>query len=297
MRRILKNNNGNNHLKIGELPDIRMVAIGDLLFHEDPDEERLLNLVNRLGIEGFLKNPPIVAEDPADHRFIVLDGANRVTALIKLKFDHIPVQVVHIEDDRLTIRCWHHAVEKLGKDYFFQKIGEMPAVRIADGGRKPDGEENGEIVEESGADGYLCTLTFENGEIFSIFNTGGLLEEVEHLKKITDLYLHTPLSDRVSYTNLAHLKNNYPEFQTLFTFRTFEKEELLKVVYSGKKLPAGITRVLLPKRALGLNIQLEFLKSALTLEEKRHWLEETIHKMVLSKSIRFYQEPTFVFDE
>jgi hypothetical protein len=39
------------------------------------------------------------------------------------------------------------------------------------------------------------------------------------------------------------------------------------------------------------------LKSSLTLEEKNHWLQEMIHKMVMNKSLRFYQEPTFVFDE
>lgn len=37
----------NNHLRIGELPVLRIVSIGKLVFHEEPDEERLLNLVNR----------------------------------------------------------------------------------------------------------------------------------------------------------------------------------------------------------------------------------------------------------
>jgi hypothetical protein len=277
----------NNHLKIGELPHLRVVPARELCFHEDPDEGRLLNMVNRLGAEGILKNPPIVAETDSPGRLIILDGANRVTALIKLNFEHIPVQVVHIGDDNLALRCWHHAVEKFGKDYFLQKIAGFPDIIISR--ITPHDNPSG--------DGYLCTLTFENGETFTARHSGGLIEQVERLKKITDLYLHTSLSDRVSYSNLEHLKNNYPEFQTLLTFRTFENRELLEIVVSGKRLPAGVTRVILPKRALGLNIRMEFLKSALTLEEKNHWLTETIHKMVLNKTIRFYQEPTFRFDE
>ncbi len=288
------NNNGNNHIKIGELPDIRVVSARDLHFHEDPDEERLLGLVNRLGGESVLKNPPIVADCGNDSGFIILDGANRVTALLKLNFDHIPVQVVAINDPLLTIKSWNHAVEKLGRQFFMEKLSEMDGINIKE-------ERLFESIEDSGypinSKGYLCSFAFEDGSTISAFNNGELFDMVSKLKKITDLYLHKPLSDRVSYTNLAHLKHNYPEFRTLMTFRKFAKEELPEIVFAGEKLPAGITRVLLPKRALGLNIQLEFLKSSLTLDEKNHWLTEMIHRMVLSKSIRFYQEPTFVFDE
>lgn len=300
----MSKNHGFNHLKIGELPDIRIVSLSELCFHEDPDEERLLSLANRLGADGSLKNPPIVTDPGSGQRLVILDGANRATALIKLGYQHIPAQVVALDDPLLTVQCWHHAVEKLGKEYFMERLSMMADIKIAKGtaisnGNGDDGEES--IVANSGNadehDGYICSLTFEDGATISAFNGGGLLEQVEKLCRITDLYLHTPYSDRVSYTKLSSLKHNYPDFRTLLTFRSFNKHELLEVVLSGKKLPAGITRVILPKRALGLNISLEILKSSLTLEEKNHWLTETIHKLVANKSIRFYQEPTFVFDE
>ena len=81
------------------------------------------------------------------------------------------------------------------------------------------------------------------------------------------------------------------------TFRRFTKLDFSSIVAAGIKLPAGITRVFLPKRALGLNVPLEFLRSSLTLEEKNRWVEEMILKKVRGKSIRFYREPTFAFDE
>ncbi len=300
----MSENQGHTHLKIGELPDLRIVSLSDLYFHEEPDEERLLSLVSRLGAESVLKNPPIVTDPGEGRRLVILDGANRVTALMKLGYEHIPVQVVALDDPLLTVRCWHHAVERLGKEFFLEKIGAMAGVRLIQG--HPDSmrdEDNGQ--ESYGSqertpgrdDGFICSLTFDDTSSVSAFNSGKLLEQVEKLCEITDLYLHTPYSDRVSYTKLAFLKHNYPEFRTLFTFRPFDKHELLEVVLSGKKLPAGITRVFLPKRALGLNIRLELLKSSLTLDEKNHWLTEAIHKLVANKSIRFYQEPTFVFDE
>ncbi|SYZ72307.1 conserved hypothetical protein [Candidatus Zixiibacteriota bacterium] len=291
--------NKNNHLKIGELPDLRVLHVDSLMFHEDPDEGRLLNLVNRLGAEGILKNPPIVAVADHGRRFIILDGANRVTALKKLKYENIPVQVVHPDDPGLEIRCWHHAVEKLGPDYFLHHISGMTEIRLqktepAQAARNSD---DSECNPEHARDGYLCQFLFENGETYAAYNGGDLLDQLSHLKKLTDLYLDTGNSDRVSYANFEHLKINYPEFRTLITFRRFCIDEVEKIVLAGRKLPAGITRVLLPKRALGLNIRLEFLKSDLTLDEKNRWLTEMIHKMVLAKAIRFYQEPTFRFDE
>ncbi len=278
-----------NHLKIGELPDLRIVPLSRLRFHEAPDEERLLNLVNRLGAEGILKNPPIVADPGDGDNFLILDGANRVTALSKLHFEHIPAQVVKIDDENLTVNCWHHAVERFDRPYFENHLRKIAALTI---------HESDVALEEIPKSPYfLCSLTFADKNSLLLESGGGLLQKVEILNQITDCYLHTSYYDRVSYLNLEHLAHNYPEFRTLLQFRTFGAGELMQIVNSGKKLPAGITRVVLPKRALGLNISLELLKSSLTLEEKNHWLQETMQKMVLHKSIRFYQEPTFVFDE
>ena len=285
-----------NNIKIGELPDIRLVPVDQLFFHEDPDEERLLGLVSRLGAEGVLKNPPIVAETDSAYRYIILDGANRVTALIKHNFVHIPVQVVNLNDPRLTIECWHHAVERYDKLFFEQSIANFDGIKLVPAKQLSlNGEDD--IDGTSRDEDILCRLVFADGSGLYAGGDGDICTRVVKLKKITDLYLHTSLSDRVSYTSLTDLKSNYPEFRTLLIFRSFTKEELLQIVLSGRKLPAGVTRVLLPKRALGLNIRLEFLHSSLTLEEKNHWLADLIHKMVRNKTIRFYQEPTFVFDE
>ena len=278
-----------NHLKIGELPDLRILSLSQLYFHEEPDEERLLNLVNRLGSEAVLKNPPIVADPSDSGKFLILDGANRITALSKLNFEHIPVQVIKLEDENLVINCWHHAIEKFDRLFFEKKLSELTEITISKKRHLPD--------HASHAPSFLCALTFSNGESSMVNNDSDLLRQVELLTMITDFYLHTPCYDRVSYLNLEHLAHNYPDFKTVIQFRLFSAGELMQVVNSGQKLPAGITRVILPKRALGLNINLEMLKSSLTLEEKNHWLQEMIHKMVTNKSLRFYQEPTFVFDE
>lgn len=290
----MSENGFNNHLAIGELPILQVVAIDDLLFHEEPDRGRLIGLVNRFGTEGVLKNPPIVATI-GNGRFAILDGANRVTALTKLGFKHVAVQVVDLFDPLLSVYCWNHEIEKLDRVFFTEKILSMPGLDLIE----DTPEEvlwNGEPTCANG-DCFLCHFTWDNGHIASVTSSGDIMEQVSQLCEITDLYLETQLYDRVSYANVAHLKKHYPEFRTLITFRCFAKEEFLQIVSNGAKLPAGVTRVFLPKRALGLNIPLEFLKSELSLAEQNQWLDEMILKKVREKSIRFYREPTFAFDE
>ncbi len=48
----------------GGFPDLRIVAVSDLLLHERVDLERVTRLIDRLSADGILKNPPIVASLP-----------------------------------------------------------------------------------------------------------------------------------------------------------------------------------------------------------------------------------------
>ena len=96
---------------------------------------------------------------------------------------------------------------------------------------------------------------------------------------------------------MEHLVRNYRHFTGLLSFRRFALEDLQTITDQEERVPSGITRVLLPKRALRFNLQLELLRAGLPLEEKERWLQQAIKEKVAEKSIRFYREPTFFFDE
>jgi hypothetical protein len=277
-------NENNNYLEIGALPDLRVIALDELAFHEEPDPHRLANMVQRMRTEGILKNPPIVAEPNGHKQYILLDGANRVSALLQWGFKDVLVQVVNLDDPLLDLQTWHHAVEKFGRESFEQICKTLPGISLA----------KGELLEPAKD---LCSLTFSEGETIRVIGNGSLTNRVRDLKEITGVYLKEAVFDRVSYTNLEHLQKHYPDFQVLIRFRTFEKDDLVQLVTTGEKLPAGVTRVFLPKRALGLNISFDFLRSVAPLEEKNRRLHSLILEKVREKSIRFYREPTFRFDE
>jgi len=279
----------NNKLKIGELPDLKIMSIEEIIFHENPDSEHSSALELFIQKEGKLKNPPVVGYYQGGAHTILLDGANRITALKNLNIRDVLVQKVDLFDSGLLFLHWHHAVEKFPQKDFLDRLLSIEEINVIQSQLKTIS------LEEN--DDQLCQIQFSDESIFKVSTKGDLFRKVDLLNKITDLYKGSAYMDRVSYTNLNHLKMNYSQFCALICFKKFTKEELITVVKNGMKLPSGITRIILPKRALRLNVSLDILRFDTPIDEKNHWLNERIQLQVKDKSIRFYHEPTFLFDE
>lgn len=275
----------NGALKIGELPELHIVGLDEVVLHEDPDMERVARLVDRFSADGILKNPPVVARSKG-HRRIVLDGANRVTALRKLGYSHVLVQELDLFDPGLALDTWHHAIERHGADELLEHASSIPGVTL----------EEGEVTDSDSVP-QLARVLLPTRRVVSLQGADGLDERVMQLHSLTQVYHRFAIFDRVSYTNLEDLVRNYRNFTALLSFRPFTLEDLQELTHWDRRVPSGVTRVLLPKRALRFNLQLEMLRAGLSLEEKESWLQETILEKVGDKSIRFYREPTFFFDE
>jgi hypothetical protein len=66
---------------------------------------------------------------------------------------------------------------------------------------------------------------------------------------------------------------------------------------TGSVLPAGITRHIIPGRALRVNAPLALLRGPQPLTEKQAWLDTWLHERRAERGVRYYAEPTFLFDE
>jgi hypothetical protein len=268
----------------GGFPDLRIVPVADLLLHEKVDLERVTRLIDRLSADGILKNPPIVASLPGSDRFLLLDGANRVSALQNLDIPHLIVQVEPFENRKLEVRHWNHVVRDLEARDLLKKARELKGVSVED--RRPEEE------------GFLAGVTTGEGESIQLFDRGALAVRVEHLHALVDVYYHGEARmDRVNHGDLAALKQHHPHFGALVSFPDFSKAEVRAIAEQGYLLPSGVTRILVPRRVLGFNLRLPLLKSNLPLEEKRRWLAEEMRHKVAEHKVRYYQEPTFVFDD
>ena len=274
-----------NHLKVGELPELSIVEIADVIFHEQPHEERVENLMSRFEQEGVLKHPPIVGRTDGSTKRILLDGANRVSALRNLGYRFAMVQEIDLNEEDLVLDTWHHAVEHLEKESILTHAESVSGVSVLNGGQVLD------------AAGTLCAVWFPTSERVTLVGSDELFERVRQLVEFTDHYHQFAFMDRVSYTNMKHLRRNYAHLSALVMFRRFTKEDLVRLCGDGRLLPSGVTRVLLPKRALRFNLSLEVLSSDSSLKEKNEWLKNDIQEKIAGKTIRFYREPTFHFDD
>ncbi|MFQ6617221.1 MAG: hypothetical protein ACE5QV_00925 [Fidelibacterota bacterium] len=302
-----------DRIKIGELPELRILQLNRILLHEYPDRRRAASLLKSMKSLGILKNPPVVGiirplneniysrtENGGELinpfisengiEFILLDGTNRISALRELGCRDALVQIIDFYDEKLIISKWSHTLEKFEKDRLLHQLFKIKGVEIKE-------NENSKASRTCEGNTALCRITFRDESQCIILSESELLARTSALKSITGLYINNPWMDRVSYTNLNYLKINYPSFSALLSFQGFEKNEILFMARNGIKIPGGVTRVVLPKRALLFNISLKFLMEEIPINEKNSILQTMISEKIKNKSIRFYQEPTFHFDE
>ncbi len=268
----------------GGFPDLRIVPVSDLLLHEDVDLDRVARLLDRLSADGILRNPPIVASLPGSDRYLLLDGANRVSALKNLDIPHLLVQVEPYENRDLEIRHWNHVVRDIEADKIVEYARSIPGVDMVEG--------------EVPVEGYLASFVTDDDEARHLVTSAPMNERVKHLRAIVDIYYKGEARlDRVNHADVATLRAQHPHFGALVTFPDFTKDDIRAVAEAGDRLPSGVTRILVPRRVLGFNLRLPLLKSNLPLEEKRRWLADEIQHKVSEHKVRYYQEPTFVFDD
>ena len=113
------------------LPDLRIVPRDAVHLHEDADPVRVERLSQRLRRDGVLRNPPAAAALPGGG-FVVLDGANRTSALARLGIPVLPLQVVEYDDPGVQLDVWRHLiVEPL--DIGGQTYGHLSGEGLAAG--------------------------------------------------------------------------------------------------------------------------------------------------------------------
>jgi hypothetical protein len=277
------------HQRETELPDLRIVPIANLLLHEQYDAQRSAPLAARLTAEGTLKNPPIVAPID-DYRFVVLDGANRVTALAALGLQHIAVQLVDYEDPDLILDTWYHLVSGFPRDEFSQAIGLLPGVKI-------------EAVEllharaELARRDALAYFALPGDSVFTIRAEGDVHQRTQLLNQIVDVYQARGKIYRANTDHLDQLLPFYDDVTALVVFPQYQPAEIIELARVGARLPAGITRHLIPRRALRINVPLSMLREDRSLAEKNAWLKNWLKSKAVNKEVRYYQESTYLFDE
>jgi L-serine kinase (ATP) / ParB family transcriptional regulator, heme-responsive regulator len=275
---------------IPHLPTLKILPIDRLILHEEHDMQRTLPLVTKLRAQGILRNPPIVMPlTDGSGRYMVLDGANRVTSLREMEFPHIVAQVVESTYPHVNLQTWNHVVWGMSTNRLITALRKILGIELV------------KIDTEKSFDAPLYTpmqIRLADGRLFILNEApSNLATHIDTLHQIVNTYKTQASLDRTSQTLVDNFKKVYPDLTALVIFPRFKIKTVLKLAAQDIVLPTGITRFTVSPRALHLNYPLHELSSARPIEYKEAYLQQWVGERVKNKGVRHYAEATFLFDE
>jgi L-serine kinase (ATP) / ParB family transcriptional regulator, heme-responsive regulator len=273
------------------MPDLRIVPLKSLVPHEEHDVQRSEPLIEKIRESGIWLNPPVVAPMGDDH-FVILDGANRYHALTALGYQYILVQVVDYESSAVQLGTWFHIVSGITWFEFLRHIHEIQGISV----------ECTELLSARAALArreILGYAVLKDGSAYTMqCDTKTLAERTTVLCEIVTTYKRRAVLNRISTDSLSQARELYPDALAIIVFPKYEPVEIVDAARNGIYLPPGISRHIINGRAMRLNYPLEAFKdNGETLEQKNEQLNQWIHERIAEKRVRYYAEPTYLFDE
>lgn len=275
------------------MPQLQILPVADLLRHEWHDDQRAKPLVDRLRASGLLRNPPIVTPlGDGSGRFMVLDGANRTTALGIMGIPHTICQVVAADDDGLELKTWNHVLWNWDSEAFLGELGKLEEMTLKDidpSVKRPQSQwPIKTLVWLQMPDGRARVARSEPGDLHS---------RARKLAEIAATYTGKADLDRTTAQQINELDGIYENLCSIVVYPPFRVAEVLDLCANGVLLPPGVTRFAVSPRALRVNYSLEALSADKSLEEKNEALERWVNERAARKGIRYYAEETVLYDE
>jgi len=268
---------------------LRVVPLRDVLLHEQIEPKRVARLIERLETDQLLKNPPIVVESSG--KYILLDGATRITALKRVGCRDAVVQIVDYDAPGLVLETWNHMLIDLPLREFFVALRQLPSLRV-------EPTTFAEAADALARRASIGTLLLSDGAVFALrLPRAPLADQARTLNQIVAAYEGRGEMYRVAHTDLECLLAENARLSALIVFPRYQPDEIRQLALNGSKLPMGITRHIIPGRAMRINIPLHVLRAGEPLEQKNAWLDEWTKIKMRERHVRFYQEPVFLFDE
>ena len=268
-------------------PDLRIVPVADIKLQEYVQKPRVAPLAEVVRKEGILRNPPIVTEF-FDHTYLQLDGANRITAVRELGYPNCVVQIVDYSDPtHVHLLSWSHVIA-VDKNEFLEKVKHIPQVNI----RQVNSFSHQAFLRSDVA----CLLVFTDKTVYEVVSKASLEGLVTCANAIVDLYKNQPVERVFSGSpwtpeSIAVRFGRHSEDNLFVMFPNYSPQQVMKLMSRGILMPAGVTRHVVFRRKLNINVPLEFL--AINPLEKAN---ETLQKFLQHRTVRLYEEPVIYFE-
>jgi hypothetical protein len=272
----------------GEKFELKLLKIADVSLHEECEDNRTHKLVERFNHEFILNNPLIVGQ--YYEKYILVDGANRFEALKNVGCKLILAQLVNYKSPKVQLKSWYHYVNGIVQPELlgYLKINNITCNK----GSFDDLTKNPPIHHN-----HVYAVS-KKGEVLLINMSEDFNQMLSQLRDLNKFYESKYSYVRIdSDTSLEDLDSLSPEDGLLFIYPTFTKEHIVKISEINEKLPAGITRHLIPNRVLHLKYNIDLLRLEDNLDKMNEELKKFVDYKIRIKKVRLYREPVLVFDE
>jgi hypothetical protein len=272
-------------MTIARFPDLRVVPIEQCLLHEQTDDARVARVAARLKGDGILRNPPVLGHHDGLDSLIVLDGATRVTASSMIGLPYVISQVVDYDDDAIQLHTWVHILSDMALDTLREALAGDPALAARP--CTPHQAEEALTQRET-----LAYMVGEDGRCFALGHRADIITHAAALRRLFAGYAGRATITRVPPADWA-ARLGKQTASVAVVYPSYTKRDIVALAQAHAVLPAGITRHVIPGRALRINAPVDYMP----LEEKQAWLAAWLHEHRAGHGVRYYAEPTFLFDE
>ena len=262
-------------------PDLRIVKVADVLPHEKSDVQRSGPLMQRLERAEYFTNPPLVSAIPGG-KYVLMDGSNRHLSMRELGFAHILVQVADYESDFVELGVWQHIVSDWASNQLMRRLQAIAQIDIRAGWNK----------------NAVAQVLLRDGPVHSIQAGVESLGARNHtLRQVVEAYHQNATLYRTPLTDPGQIWNLYPTAFALVMFPTYQPQDIIDAAVEDAFLPPGVSRHIIHGRALNLNYPMAYLRAETPLEVKNAQLQDWLRQQYAERSVRYYAEATYQFDE
>jgi hypothetical protein len=256
-----------------DLPDLRVAPIEEIRPHEDFDPFRVDRLRDRIDSDGIQINPMVCTTAP-DGSYVLLDGATRREAFNRLGMPHAVIQIV--DPTSVTLETWHHVLQNGKADALVEALDAAEAFKLVEDSGTPRiniGDDTWRTARAIGVSANAC------------------------LNALVDCYHGKMTVTRVTDPGEESVKATHSDWTAIVEFPALTIEDVMTAAIEADYVPAGITRFVVPARALRLNIPLEFLLNTDDTGTKQEHLDAILAKRAQEGRIRRYDEPVIILDD
>ena len=222
---------------------------------------------------------------------MVLDGANRTSAFRELGIPHILVQIFDVDDPNMDLNAWNHIVWGISPQDLISELNTIPDVNLEPSTQTISYQELMDIHA-------LASIHLPDGNVYTMCTPKfDLKSRLRLMNEMVSMYGGMADIDRTNLFEITSLVDKYEALAGLVILPPFEITEIMEIVGVGDLMPPGCTRFTISPRVLHINYPLEKLETDKSTDEKNAELQDFICALLDKKSVRFYQEPTYIFNE